>query len=92
MMMENGGDDVAPDEMRRAVKQAILLNEHLLRRAWGVLFLALSLSMFLSIFGTPIIDSLESSRSRKHPASQCDRERLRRNCHPLGIQTSPKHR
>lgn len=60
MMMENGGDDVAPDEMRRAVKQAILLNEHLLRRAWGVLFLALSFSMFLSTFGTPIIDSLES--------------------------------
>lgn len=48
------------DEMRLAVKRAIILNEHLLRRAWGVLYLALSLSMFLSIFGTPIIDSLAS--------------------------------
>jgi len=58
--MDNAGVDVAPDEMRRAVKQAILLNEHRLRRAWGVLYLALSLSMFLSTFGTPIIDSLGS--------------------------------
>jgi len=46
--------------VRRAVKRAIRLNEYLLRRAWGILFLALSLSMFLSTFGTPIIDSLES--------------------------------
>ena len=50
--------DVPRDEMRGAVKRAILLNEHLLRRAWGILYLALSLSMFLSIFGVPIIDSL----------------------------------
>ena len=47
-------------KLRLAVKRAIILNEHLLRRAWGVLYLALSLSMFLSIFGTPIIDSLAS--------------------------------
>jgi hypothetical protein len=59
-MMDNGGADVSRDEMIRTVKRAILLNEYLLRRAWGVLYLALSLSMFLSIFGTPIIDSLES--------------------------------
>jgi hypothetical protein len=59
-MMDNGGADATRDEMVRAVKRAILLNEYLLRRAWGVLYLALSLSMFLSIFGTPIIDSLES--------------------------------
>jgi hypothetical protein len=59
-MMDDGGADVAPDQMRRAVKHAILLNEHLLRRAWGVLYLVLSFSMFLSTFGTPIIDSLES--------------------------------
>lgn len=44
---------------KRAVNQAILLNEYLLRRAWGVLYFAISLSMFLSIFGTPIINSLE---------------------------------
>jgi hypothetical protein len=55
-MMDDG--EASRDEMRRAVKQAIVLNEYLLRRAWGVLFLALSLSMFLSIFGLPIIDSL----------------------------------
>ena len=59
-MMDNGGADVTRDEVRRAVKRAILLNEYLLRRAWGILFLALSLSMFLSIFGGPIIDSLLS--------------------------------
>lgn len=58
-MMENGGADASRDEMRRSVNRAILLNEHLLRRAWGVLFLAVSLSMFLSIFGVPIIDSLD---------------------------------
>jgi hypothetical protein len=57
-MMDNGGADVAPAELRRAVKRAILLNEYLLRRAWGVLYLAFSLSMFLSSFGTAIIDSL----------------------------------
>ena len=58
--MDNGRDDVSRDEVRRAVKRAILLNEYLLRRAWGVLYLALALSMFLSIFGSPIIDSLVS--------------------------------
>jgi len=56
--MDNGGADVTRDEVRRAVERAILLNEYLLRRAWGILYLALSLSMFLSIFGVPIIDSL----------------------------------
>ncbi len=56
--MDNGGDDVSRDQMIRAVKRAILLNEHLLRRAWGILYLVLALSMFLSIFGTPIIESL----------------------------------
>ena len=58
--MDRRGVDGPRDEMRLAVKRAIILNEHLLRRAWGVLYLALSLSMFLSIFGTPIIDSLAS--------------------------------
>jgi hypothetical protein len=59
-MMDNGGADISRDEVRRAVKRAIRLNEYLLRRAWGILFLAFSLSMFLSTFGTPIIDSVES--------------------------------
>jgi hypothetical protein len=58
--MDHGGADVSRDEVIRAVKRAILLNEYLLRRAWGILFLVLSLSMFLSIFGSPIIDSLVS--------------------------------
>ena len=58
-MMDDARTDVPPDDTMRAVKQAILLNEYLLRRALGVLYLALSLSMFLSIFGTPIINSLE---------------------------------
>src|SRR5487761_1692765 len=57
-MMDNGGADVTRDEMRRAVKRAITLNEHLLRRAWGILYIVLALSMFLSTFGVPIIDSL----------------------------------
>jgi|SRR5579872_574653 len=59
-MMENSDPR---DDLRGAVKQAILLNEYLLRRAWGVLFLALSLSMILSIFGVPIMDSLGILRS-----------------------------
>ncbi len=67
--MDNGGADVPRDEMKRAVKRAILLNEHLLRRAWGILFLALSLSMFLSIFGVPIIDSLGVLKSFGVPGS-----------------------
>ncbi len=58
--MDNGAGDVTRDEVRSAVRKAILLNEYLLRRAWGVLYLALALSMFLSIFGTPVIDSMES--------------------------------
>ena len=56
-MMENNG--TSHDEMRLAVKRAILLNEHLLRRAWGVLYLAFALSMFLSIFAFPILNSVE---------------------------------
>ena len=57
-MMDDAKADVSRDDVKRAVEQGILLNEYLLRRAWGVLYLALSLSMFLSIFGTPIIESL----------------------------------
>ena len=60
MMDGKGGADVSRDETIRAVKRAILLNEYLLRRAWGILYLALALSMFLSVFGGPIIDSLVS--------------------------------
>jgi hypothetical protein len=59
-MMDDAKADVSRDDVERAVEQAILLNEYLLRRAWGVLYVALSLSMFLSIFGTPILDSLDS--------------------------------
>ena len=59
--MEDSDADASREEMRRAVKNAILLNEHLLRRAWGVLYLALALSMFLSIFGSPVIVSLTSA-------------------------------
>lgn len=58
--MDNGGAETSRDEVRRAVKRAIILNEYLLRRAWGTLYLALAFSMFLSIFGGPIIDSLVS--------------------------------
>ncbi|HKW05609.1 MAG TPA: hypothetical protein VJN71_09950 [Nitrososphaerales archaeon] len=57
-MMDNSGIDVSPDEVRRAVRQAILLNEYLLRRAWGVLYIVMALSMFLSSFGSPILESL----------------------------------
>jgi hypothetical protein len=59
-MMDDVKADISRDEAKRAVKQAILLNEYLLHRAWGILFLALSLSVFISSFGTPIIDLLES--------------------------------
>jgi hypothetical protein len=68
-MMDNEGRDIPRDEVMRAVKRAILLNEHLLRRAWGILYLALSVSMFLSIFGVPIIDSLVVAKSFGLPGS-----------------------
>jgi hypothetical protein len=57
-MMDKGGADATRDEISRAVKRAILLNEYLLRRAWGVLYIVLALSIFLSTFGSPIIESL----------------------------------
>ena len=59
-MMDDAKADVSRDVTKRAVEQAILLNEYLLRRAWGILFLALSFSVSISSFGTPIIDSLGS--------------------------------
>lgn len=59
-MMEDIDADVSRDDIKRAVKQAILLNEHLLRRAWGVLFIVLALSMFLSIFGVAILEITKS--------------------------------
>jgi hypothetical protein len=57
-MMDNGGARVSRDEMKRALRQAFILNEYLLREAWGLLYLVLALSMFLSTFGSPIIESL----------------------------------
>jgi hypothetical protein len=57
-MMDNGGADITEREMKRALRQALVLNEYLLRRAWGLLYTVLSISMFLSIFGSPIIESL----------------------------------
>jgi len=57
-MMEGGGANVSRDEVRSALKRAIALNEYLLRRALGVLYIVLALSMFLSTFGSPIIESL----------------------------------
>ena len=62
-MMDDGGADVTRDQVRRAVKQAILLNEHLLRRAWGLLYVGIALSMSFSAFGVPIIDSLLFAKS-----------------------------
>ena len=59
-MMDDVKADFSHDDTKRAVRQAILLNEYLLHRAWGILFLALSFSVFISSFGTPIIDSLGS--------------------------------
>lgn len=59
-MMESGEADVLHADTRRAVRQAILLNEHLLRRAWGVLFIVIAFSMFLSIFGVAILEVAKS--------------------------------
>jgi uncharacterized membrane protein YGL010W len=59
-MMENGEADVSRDDLKRAVKQAILLNEYLLRRAWGILYIVLAFSMFVSIFGVAILDVARS--------------------------------
>lgn len=54
--MEKETVDGSLDDTRHAVKQAILLNEHLLRRAWGVVFVVLAFAMFFSIFGVAILD------------------------------------
>ena len=59
-MMESREADASHDDVERAVKRAILLNEHLLRRAWGVLFIVLGLSMFISIFGVAILEVARS--------------------------------
>jgi hypothetical protein len=56
--MDNEGAGVSRDEMKRALRQAFVLNEYLLRRAWGLLYIVLALSMFLSTFGSPILESL----------------------------------
>ena len=58
--MEYHGTDVSHDDTRRAVNQAIVLNEYLLRRAWGILFLVLAFSMFVSIFGVAILEVAKS--------------------------------
>ena len=57
-MMDNEGTDMPSDEMKSALRQAFVLNEYLLRRAWGILYIVLAISMFLSTFGSPIIESL----------------------------------
>lgn len=54
--MNSGDTEVLRDEARRAVRQAILLNEHLIRRAFGVLYIVMALSMFLSIFGVAVLE------------------------------------
>ena len=59
-MMDNEGKDVTPAEIRSALTRATVLNEYLLRRAWGILFLVLALSMFLSIFGVSILEVARS--------------------------------
>ena len=59
-MMDNEGKNVTPDEIRSALKRATVLNEYLLRRSWGILFLVLALSMFLTIFGVSILEVAKS--------------------------------
>src|SRR5579863_1673923 len=54
-MMDDARADFPRDDTKRAVKQAILLNEYLLRRAWGVLFIVMALAMSFSIFGVAIL-------------------------------------
>jgi hypothetical protein len=41
-------------EIREITDRALLIQRFLLRRAWGVLYAALSISMFATVFGTPI--------------------------------------
>ena len=59
-MTEGAESAVLGADVRRVVRQAILLNEHLLRRAWGVLYIVLALSMFVSIFGVSILHVAKS--------------------------------
>ena len=58
--MDDPSAGFSHDDVRRAVKQGILLNEYLLRRAWGMLFIVLAFSMFISSFGVAILEVMKS--------------------------------
>lgn len=44
---------VSPREIKKIAERALVLQSYLLRRAWAVLYAALSLAMFVTIFVTP---------------------------------------
>jgi hypothetical protein len=46
---------VSPREVKDVAERALVLQSYLLRRSWGVLYLALSASMFVSIFLVPAL-------------------------------------
>jgi hypothetical protein len=46
---------VSPREIKKIAERALVLQSHLLRRAWGALYAALSFSMFVSIFVSPTV-------------------------------------
>jgi len=48
------GETPSPVEIREITDRALRIQRFLLRRAWGVVYAALSISMFMTVFGTPI--------------------------------------
>jgi hypothetical protein len=56
------GETPSPVEIREITDREFRIQRFLLRRAWGVLYAALSISMFMTVFGTPIAARLGLSR------------------------------
>ncbi len=45
----------SPLEIKQIAEQALSIQKHLLRRAWGVLYATYAVSMFVAVFGEPLI-------------------------------------
>lgn len=55
--------DVPRAQLKQVVDVAFLLQRHLLRRAWGVLYAVTSITLFLTIFADPTLLAITGLRS-----------------------------
>ena len=51
-----GDAGVYQAEVKQAIRKAFVLQRYLLRRAWGILYAASSVSIFLAVFGQLLVD------------------------------------